>query len=360
MISRSFVATTLKTTLYGSGVLALVRRAGGSGSRLPVLQYHSVSADGLYRTPSIAVSPTLFERQMAFLAAHYRVISLDDVVDCIERRRPFPPRAVAITFDDGYLDNYTAALPILLRHGLTATVFVTAGPVVRGDRFWVSWLRTAVLAAPDLSGLASAALIPPALVSGARGDREPIVDAITGRMNRAGPAERHDLLEQAARALRIDDVPAAGAEELVRPQHVRELVRAGMTIGSHTVSHPNLPSLTATEALSELAESRRLLEEITGQPVRHLAYPGGPEARRPIFTRQTMDLARRAGYRSASTSRREAVTLASDVFALGRYDVHEQMGFSGFAFRLEQPRLGWLTARGERVTDPPAPTGVLG
>lgn len=358
MISRSFVATALKTTLYGSGVLALVRRAGGSGSRLPVLHYHSVSSHGLYRTPSIAVSPALFERQMAFVAAHYRVISLDDVVDCIERRRPFPPRAVAITFDDGYLDNYTMALPILLRHGLTATFFVTAGPVVRGERFWVSWLRTAVLSASDLSGLAAAELIPPALSIRARADREPIVDAITGRMNRAGLAERHDLLEQAAQALRIDDIPAAGAEELVRPEHVRALARAGMTIGSHTVSHPNLPTLTATEAFGELVESKRLLEGLTGEPVRHLAYPGGPESRRPDFTRATMELARRAGYRSASTSLRQPVALGSDVFALGRYDVHERMGFSGFVFRLEQPRLGWLTARRERGTDSPVPGGA--
>lgn len=359
MVLKSLVATTLKTTLYGSGVLALVRRAGGSGSRLPVLQYHSVSSDGVYRTPSIAVSPALFERQMAFVAAHYRLVSLDDVVDCIERRRPFPPRAVAITFDDGYLDNYTAALPILRRHRLTATFFVTAGPVVRGERFWVSWLRTAVLSAADLSGLATAELIPPALLSRARGDREQIVEAITRRMNRSGRADRHDLLEQAARALRIDDVPAPGAEELVRPEHVRELVRAGMTIGSHTVSHPNLPSLTAAEASSELAESKGLLEQITGQPVRHLAYPGGPEAGRPIFTRETMALARRAGYRSASTSLRQAVALDSDAFALGRYDVHERMGFSGFAFRLEQPRLAWLTPRRERLTDPPTSGGTV-
>ena len=356
---RSFVAAALKTTLYGSGVLALVRRAGGSGSRLPVLTYHSVSSDGLYRTPSIAISPALFERQMAFLAAHYRVISLDDVIDCIDRRRPFPPRAVAITFDDGYLDNFAAALPILLRYRLTATFFVTAGPVVRGERFWVSWLRTAVLSAPDLGGLASTELIPPALSSRARReDREPIVDAITGRMNRAGLTERDDLLEQTARALRIDAVPAEGAAELLRPEHVRELARAGMTIGSHTVSHPNLPSLTATEAFSELAESKRLLEEITGEPVRHVSYPGGPESGRPIFTRETMELAQRAGYRSASSSARDPVTLDTDRFALGRYDVHERMGFAGFAFGLEEGSLRRLTGRRARVMDVPAPNGV--
>ena len=340
-ILRSYVATALKTTLYRSGVLALVRCAGGSGSRLPLLHYHSVSSEGVYRTPTIAVSPAMFERQMAFLAAHYRVISLDDVVDCIEQRRPFPPRAVAITFDDGYLDNHEVALPILRRHGLTATFFVTAGPVVRGDRFWVSWLRTAVLSAPDLSGLVATGLIPTALASRARRDgREPVVDAVTARMNRAGLAERHELLEQTARALHMDHGPAKGAEEFMRPHHARELARAGMTIGSHTVTHPNLPSLTAADAFTELLESKRLLESVVEAPVRHLAYPGGPDPSRPDFTGEIIELVRRAGYRSASTSLRAPVTLDSDPFVLGRYDVHEGMGFAGFAFKLEQPRLG--------------------
>lgn len=347
MIVRSLVAAVVKTALYRSGTLGLVRRVASTHSRLPVLQYHSVSDDGLYRAASIAVSPALFERQMAFLAARYRVISLDEVVDCIERGRSFPRRAVAITFDDGYRDNYAAALPILLHHRLTATFFITAGPVVRDERFWVSWLRAAVLSAPDVTGLATIGLVPASLSRRCeRHGREQLVEAITAGLNRAGLAEREDVLERVARSVSVDPMSAAGAEHLMRPDHIREMVRAGMTIGSHTVSHPNLPSVTATEAFGELTESKRLLEELTGASVRHLAYPGGPDARRPVFSSETVELARRAGYRSASTSRRQPVALGSDVFALGRYDVNEGMGFAGFAWRLEHAHFAWLTTRG--------------
>jgi peptidoglycan/xylan/chitin deacetylase (PgdA/CDA1 family) len=345
MVMRSFVATAVRTTLYRSGALALMRRAARSAVSLPLLQYHSVSDEGLYRTPSIAISPALFERQMAFLATRYRVISLDDVVDCIERRRPFPPRAVAVTFDDGYRDNYAEALPVLLRHRLTATFFVTAGPVVRNERFWVSWLRAAVLSAPDVSGLSATPLVPVSLPNRCdRHRREQIVGAITAGLNHAGLAERDRALAQVSRALHIERVPAGGQEPILQPEQIRDMVRLGMTIGSHTVSHPNLPSLTAAEVFSELAESKRLLQEVTGQPVRHVSYPGGPDASRPAFTGETVELARRAGYRSASTSRRQPVSLSSNVFALGRYDINDRLGFAGFVFRLEHPHLSWLTA----------------
>jgi peptidoglycan/xylan/chitin deacetylase (PgdA/CDA1 family) len=343
---RSLIARAARRVLYGCGVLSLARRVPVSGLTLPILQFHSVSAAGPYRAPSIAVSPRLFERQMAFLARHYAVISLDEVVDCVECHRPFPKRAVALTFDDGYLDNYVVALPILRRHGLSATFFLTAGPVVGRERFWVSWLRTAVLGAADLSGLAAAGLVPASLVRRATPPRrEWIIDDLTARANRADPRARPELLDRVAQAVQAERSAGADPGEMLRPEHARAMVEAGMAIGSHTVTHPNLPTLNADEAVRELTESRDLLEAVSGQPVQHLAYPGGPDPRRPIFTAETKALARRAGYRSASTSDRGGVSLDSDPFALERYDVNDRLGFPGFALRLEQPHVDRLLGR---------------
>jgi peptidoglycan/xylan/chitin deacetylase (PgdA/CDA1 family) len=314
---------------------------------MPILQYHSVSAAGAYRAPSIAVSPALFERQMAFLAERYAVIPLDEVVRCLETQRPFPRRAVAITFDDGYLDNHLAACPILRRHGLTATFFVTAGPVARHERFWVSWLRSAILSARDVDGLVRQALISASLGrEGRRDRREATIDHVTAHANRLGPMDRDALMVRVATAVDTEGWRESAGADMLRPEDVRAMVGAGMTIGSHTVSHPNLPSLSRQEALRELVDSRRLLEDITGQPVRHLAYPGGPDPTRPIFTPEIVALARQAGYSSASSSTHTAVSLKSDPFELGRYDVHDGHGLAGFAFRLEQHR--FLTAPNRR------------
>lgn len=346
---RTVLVRATKTALYTSGGLSLLRRVVSSRTTLSVLAYHSVSETGWYRSGSLAVSPALFERQMAFLARHYRVLTLDEVVDCIERGRPFPPSATAITFDDGYLDNFTTALPILVRYGLTATFFVTAGPVALGQRFWVSWLRHAIMTARDLRGLVTAGLVPRDAMTDDPQRRERIVTGLTALVNRSPRGIQGGPLEEIAQVLGADGMGSPHAGEMLRPEHLCAMVRAGMTIGSHTVSHPNLPSLTAADAFAELGESRRLLERIIDGPVRHLAYPGGPDPRRPTFTWDTIGLARRAGYRSASASAHAPTTLASDPLALGRYTVSDDDGFAGFVFRLEQGNLERFVRRSRMV-----------
>jgi peptidoglycan/xylan/chitin deacetylase (PgdA/CDA1 family) len=97
-----------------------------SAAECPViLTYHSIS-DG----PSpIEVAPALFRAQMAWLKQQARVVPLEDMVRCLTERRPFPERAVALTFDDGYRDFYEAAVPVLAEFGFSATVFLPTGHV---------------------------------------------------------------------------------------------------------------------------------------------------------------------------------------------------------------------------------------
>ena len=99
---------------------------------LPVLTYHSIDDSGSV----ISIAPRIFRRQMAFLAEHrFRVLPLTEAVACLTEARPFPKRAVAITFDDGLQNNYTEAFPCLREHGFPATVFAIAGRV-GGDNNW--------------------------------------------------------------------------------------------------------------------------------------------------------------------------------------------------------------------------------
>ena len=128
------------------GVLPAVRRKPDP-RRAVILRYHSVShfdaATRLYRSGTIAVNPATFERQMRFLAEWYQVVPLSRLVDCVERDEAFPHRAVAITFDDGYRDNFVHALPILRSYGFPATVYVTTGVSISRSaalsRTGISW-----------------------------------------------------------------------------------------------------------------------------------------------------------------------------------------------------------------------------
>ncbi|MCK5597533.1 MAG: polysaccharide deacetylase family protein, partial [Candidatus Eisenbacteria sp.] len=108
--------------------MAGLHRVGGT-----ILRYHSVSADeswaGDYVQKSLVVAPEVFARQVAFLARRHRIVSVGEMVQQMRSRRGVDPRNVAVTFDDGYEDNYRNAFPILREHGATATFYVTTGTV---------------------------------------------------------------------------------------------------------------------------------------------------------------------------------------------------------------------------------------
>jgi peptidoglycan/xylan/chitin deacetylase (PgdA/CDA1 family) len=103
---------------------------------IPVLMYHKVNSDPRTGGPGIRVTPARFERQMRYLANNgYHTVSLTDLVAFIEKNEALPPRPVVITFDDGYLDNYRHAFPVLKKYGFTATIFVVANYVGKTNGF---------------------------------------------------------------------------------------------------------------------------------------------------------------------------------------------------------------------------------
>jgi peptidoglycan/xylan/chitin deacetylase (PgdA/CDA1 family) len=306
---------------------------------MPIIRYHAVTPRATYCTRKIAVTPERFDQHLAFLAANYRVISIDDVVRSIATNSPFPPRAVCITFDDGYLDNYEYAFPLLKKYGMAATFYVVAGPVVRGERFWIGWLHDAVAHASDLAPLRQAFGIAERYIEGATTSRELLIDQIIAIVNRGDRETRTAVLADVEVAL--GGQRSIAPEFMMRPEHLREMARSGMTIGSHSLSHPILASLSEREARDEMRLSKNLLEEALDAPVEHLAYPNGPGISRH-FTADTMRIASQIGYRSASSSTRGVVRLTSHPFALERQGVSQLLDRPGFAFKLEEHRFRFL------------------
>ncbi|HNX96665.1 MAG TPA: polysaccharide deacetylase family protein, partial [Candidatus Aminicenantes bacterium] len=128
---------------FDTGLLALVewlRNLRPRGRPLAILMYHRVVppewARRVLSHPDIVVSAASFRQQVAFLAARYRVIPLADFVTAAQAGTPPPARAVVLTFDDGWEDNYQTAFPVLRAAGLSATVFLTAGLIGSREMFW--------------------------------------------------------------------------------------------------------------------------------------------------------------------------------------------------------------------------------
>ena len=336
----SLLTLSAKALIFHSGALRLPRLLAPRRPDAVVLRYHSVSFGADYCHSNNAVSARLFDRQMAYLARRYRVVPLDRVVDFVVAGRPLPPRAVAITFDDGYLDNYEAAFPILRRHGLTATFFVATGAVVERRAFWVGWLWRAVRRPGlDLRTALGEALGRPA-AQAAGPAAEHAFTQLASAVDRLGGEERPALLDRIRSAL-----GAASLDEpsdfMMTPGQVRAMADGGMTIGAHTVNHPILASVPPAEALDEMTRSRQTLEDLLGREVRHLAYPNGPGV--PCnFDPTTVSLAARAGFASASTSLRGVAGRGDDPFVLRRQGINQYLRMSGFAYKLEEHHLRTL------------------
>jgi peptidoglycan/xylan/chitin deacetylase (PgdA/CDA1 family) len=237
----------IKRTAVAAG--RLMPRPDPSTRRL-VFCYHSVHP----HRPFISTTPELFERHMQWLSERCRLVSLTDLMSNGNTSHLGKPLA-AITFDDGYEDNHSYALPILAKHGVPATFFITAGFV----------------------------------------EQDPVV---------------HQRFQQLLGWDAADIVPLNWTQ-------VRELRASGMDIGSHTYSHPNLARLTGGETELELRRSRDVISDRLGAAVDLFAYPFGKP--RVHFTSTTTDIARATGYRLAAAVTFRGVLPSDPLLGIPRF-----------------------------------------
>lgn len=238
-----------------------------------ILRYHSVSdasdESHLYASPSITLSPRLFERQVAFLARFYRVIRMDDLVEALDGGRLPPRNAVVITFDDGYRDNFEYAYPILRRYGIPAMFYLVTGSLDDGRPLWTSELRYVI------DSRANGHLAIPALALefdvsiGAA--REQAIRSLTRRLAALPRDAREEVLREMRRGARTRS--PSPRRTMLTWKEVKEMQRGGMDFGAHTVTHPLLPSIPLEEAQEEIAGSKGDLEAHLRAPVHHFSYP---------------------------------------------------------------------------------------
>ena len=241
-----------------------------------------------------------------------------------------PPRAAAITFDDGYRDNYENAFPILKRLGLPATIFVATGPVERGTPLW----HDRVFAAFGTSRAASIDVDGRTIALDGPDGRVPALRAFLDSVRR-GPGQELALrVDSLVRAL-VDAEPAAPA--YLRWDDVTTMAAAGFTFGAHTVTHPILTRLPLDQALEEVRVSRAVLERHLGRPVRLFAFPNGTASDMNDALRRGL---RDEGFLAAFSTEWGTNDSCTDPFALRR------VGFWSDHPAADAMRLAWyrLTA----------------
>ena len=230
-----------------------------NGAKVLVLNYHQV---GNSFNP-LCMPMNFFDEQMAYLVnAGYVSISPQELYDGISGVTALPEKPVLITFDDGYIDNYNNAFPVLLKYGLKATIFVVPG-FTDVNPGYLTW------------------------------------------------------------------------------DQLLDMEQNGITIQSHTLNHRALEELPDDEIREELLNSKTMLEEHLGHSIDFLAYPTG------TYNLHIASIARDVGYKAAFTIKYGNVDRGSNVFALERVPIFQQVDtmkafYERIEYRQSFESFGWL------------------
>jgi peptidoglycan/xylan/chitin deacetylase (PgdA/CDA1 family) len=252
---------------------ALDRTSPSRPDVLAVLTYHRVGTpeESPWLHPGlISATPENFAIQMEFLASHYRVVSLDEVLEARRGRRRLAPRSVLITFDDAYTDFAGHAWPVLQALSLPVTVFVpTAFPGDPDRRFWWDRLHHAFATTERRTAMdTSSGPLPMAT--------EPDRSRSWAVLRQSLKTIPHERLEPEVERLEaLLDPPPAPPGSVLGWEQLKHLGAEGVTLGAHSRTHPLLDRLPRQCLAEEVVGSIHDLRRMTGRAPSAFAYPGG-------------------------------------------------------------------------------------
>lgn len=296
-----------------------------------VLMYHRIlnSTDTVpyYVQPGMYVTSKSFAQQLAFLKDNYDVIFLEDIVHKILNGESIG-QTCAITFDDGWLDNYTEAYPLLIKYKVPATIFLSSGFVGTNKIFWPEELCCYLeLFCKDkfpLRGVSAS------------------VQSYFDRINMFSNDSREGFFDKAINILKtysLEDrekiltffrtaTPFSFPRQMMNWHEVNEMHTSGMvSFGSHTHNHVILDQVSQVTVMSEITKSLDEIENRLGIKVNLFAYPNGN------FTESIQNVLVENGYLAAVTTRKGYFDHKAPLMAIPRIGIHEDVSSTLPLFR---------------------------
>jgi len=243
---------------------------------VPVLMYHHVAP---HPGDTVTVTPEVFEAQMRYLAkAGYRTLKMSELLAHIRGEQPVRDRAVAVTFDDGWLDNFSYAYPVLERYRINAVIFVVTA--------WTDAAMTAK-AVPFV-------------------DEQPNQESLKTQVQTDGAGQA--VLDWGT---------------------IRTMASSGLVeFYSHTVNHHKCNDSDRPQLERELFESRAVLERELGQPCPYLCWPYGQ------FNNLAVTIAKEVGYEALFTTVRGVAEAGSDPYCIKRIRVKNSESWFKWRMRI--------------------------
>jgi peptidoglycan/xylan/chitin deacetylase (PgdA/CDA1 family) len=313
-----------KTVIVKTGVINLANPLARRG--IAILRYHSVQerADEFGGSLSVGIthSRKVFEAQMELIKKEYHPLNLDDILDYLENKRSIPRKSVAITFDDGFADNYEIAAPILHRLGIKAAFYVTVNAIEYGCFPWFIRLRRAfqrtrkeMWGNSEKNGLFSLTNVK---------DKYAAFIYACEKCARLVGSSQTDMVTSIENELDVGQI-VYKRPPMMSWNQIESLRGEGHIIGSHTLSHPNVVHISNHAMKCEIEQSKHRLEEKLRAKVIHFSYPS--PILEPHWTEVTNEAVKKAGYSTGVTCTPGLVRKQDNPFSLHRivvpFDVKE-------------------------------------
>jgi peptidoglycan/xylan/chitin deacetylase (PgdA/CDA1 family) len=317
---KKLLKRLLYLVAYYSGglrlLIAFLSRVG-KNHRAAILFYHR------FRGPGEGVADLLprlncreFDRQMAYLRKTYEIVSLDDAVPLLREAKGFRRPSVILTIDDGYRDNYTLAYPIIRKHDLPVTIYLTAGMIGGEKGLWIDDIEYALRSTGCAVFNSEKVLGEERIDISTHEKKKAAEKKLYAALAKKGGQERKDALRELFEALNVPGPSALSRDRIMMNwEEVNEMVANSVNFGAHTVSHPFLPLMPLDEAKREIQDSKLIIEEKTGKTVRHFAVPNG---KNDDFSPELSEFCREIGFDTVVTTEPGVVGGSADTYSLAR------------------------------------------
>ncbi len=284
----------LKQAMFATGALRLVRKS--LGFKVPVLMYHKISQEQDPFFPS--VSEKTFRQQMTYIKQSYQIMSMDNLVKCLRSGENPPRRSIVVTFDDGNAPTLFLASSILKELDIPVTVFLSAEPTEENNFIWTDLLRLWFKFtkknhyAIQMNGHVREWKLTEVQ------ERLYAVQEISRKLKTMLNDERRKVMDELGHDLGVkrSELPN---DWLLTGNQIKYMLKTNIKFGAHTMTHPILSRMSFKEARYEIFESKRWLENILNDKVRHFAYPNGESN---DFTEEHENLVAQAGFDSGSST----------------------------------------------------------
>lgn len=295
-------------------------------NKLLIINYHNICSKDCI-LPGIDVD--VLNKQFKFISKYMTVLPLKKAIQLAQQGQ-LPPKAVAITFDDGYKSHLTVAFPILKKYDLTATFFIssnhTSSKLMWNDQLYLAIMRS------EVEEIYADEFELGRITIKTKADKISAFNKLVQLFKYQTLTQRHQLLDRLCNKLKSSDKTYTD-DLMLDESEIKYLSDNGMTIGSHTLDHPILALEERNIALHQLSEDKARLEMITGKEIELFAFPNGKPGY--DYNKETIDLIKQTGYKFSFTTQNTPFELKSNnIFEIPRMSAPSKSNFAFFKFLL--------------------------